>query len=143
MIFFTDPAIEYTFEDEAEARKCFEECKSLASSEDRGSYADFRVVMLCAEEFDEDDEPYELETLEYYALPIKAKVIFEGGESRNNPEKAVDYMLVNLTDGTELYAEADPVEGNDWANFDTLKAEILKQAAEAGISADRLYFIGD
>lgn len=140
---FTDPVIEYTFEDEAEARKCFEECKSLAYSEDRGRYANFRVVMLCAEEYDEDDEPCGMEELEFFALPIKAKVVFEGGKSRYDAEKAVNYMLVNLTDGTELYAEADAVEGDDWANFDTLKAEILKQAAEAGIGEDRLYFIGD
>ena len=140
-----DPVTVRTFEDEAEARKYFEANKNeLASSQDKGEYANFTIAFLCAEEFDEDDEPAgDYEELEYFAHPIKAKVVFEGGESRYNPEKAADYMLVKLTDGTELYAEAEPVEGDEWANFDTLKAEILKQAAEAGISPDRLYFIGD
>ena len=140
---FTDPTIEYTFDTEDEARKSFEQCKTLAYSEDRGRYANFRVVILCAEEFDEDDEPCGIEDLEYFAKPIKANVLFEGGESRNNPGKAVDYMLVTLTDGTELYAEAEPVEGNEWGTFDALKAEILDQAAEHGIEPDRLYFMGD
>ena len=140
---FTDPTIEYTFDTEDEARKSFEQCKTLAYSEDRGRYANFRVVILREEEFNEDDEPCEAMDFEFFAKPIKANVLFEGGESRNNPGEAVDYMLVTLTDGTELYAEAEPVEGNEWGTFDALKAEILDQAAEYGIDPDRLYFIGD
>jgi hypothetical protein len=137
---FTDPKIESSFDTEAEARKYFEQCKNLAFSEDRDRYANFRIVILREEDFDDDDEPCGAEDLEFFAKPIKAYVIFEGGESRNRPGIAVDYMLVTLTDGTELYAEAEAVEGKDWANFDDLKTEILQQAEEKGISPDRLNF---
>lgn len=137
---FTDPKIEYSFDTEAEAQESFDQCKNLAFSDDKGRYANFRIVILRAEEFDEDDEPCGAEDLDFFAKPIKANVLFEGGESRNNPGKAVDYMLVTLTDGTELYAEADAVEGSDWANFDDLKAQILEQASQNGIDHNRLYF---
>lgn len=141
---FTDPTLVASFDTEAEAREAFENRKrNLAESRDRGSYADFRIVLLQESEYDEDGDPDQAWDLDYYAAPIPASVVFEGGKSRQDPEKAVDYMLVNLTDGTELYAEAAAVDGDDWANFDALKADILEQAAENGIDRDRLYFIGD
>ena len=140
---FTDPVTEGSFDTEAEAIRCFEDCKQLATSHDRGAYAEFRIIMLQRVEIDEDGDPVFAVVTDDYAVPLPADVFFEGGESRYNPEKAVDYMLVNLTDGTELYAEAEPVDGAEWANFDALKAEILDQAAEKGISPDRLHFFGE
>ena len=140
---FTDPTIISSFDTEAEARQAFEGYKSMASSYDRGAYAEFKVLLMWETMYDDDEDPLQSWDIDFFAEPVKARVTFEGGESRQDPEKAVDYMLVNLTDGTELYAEAEAVEGDDWANFDALKAEILRQAAEKGISADRLYFIGD
>jgi hypothetical protein len=140
---FTDPEIIDSFDTEAEAHQAFEEYKNGSYSYDRGAYAEFKILLLWETEYDDDGDPVMSWDIDFYAEPIKAKVIFEGGESRDNPGEAVDYMLVTLTDGTELYAETEAVEDNDWYNFDGLKAEIIKQAEENGIDPDRLYFIGD
>lgn len=71
------------------------------------------------------------------------KVNYRGGESRLQAGVAVDYMLaVTEVDGeqVELYAEAEAIDGDEDANFDGLKAEILRQAIEAGVDADQLRF---
>lgn len=52
---------------------------------------------------------------------------------------AVDYMMVEI-DGTELYAESEAVDGDEDANYDDLKAEIIAQANDAGIDENELEF---
>lgn len=67
-------------------------------------------------------------------------VRYEGGESRTLPGAAVDYMLA-VVDGVELYAETPATD--DASSYDELRAEIIRQAAEVGISADQLSFYYD
>ena len=67
-------------------------------------------------------------------------VRYEGGESRTQPGRAVDYMLA-VVDGVELYAETPATD--DASSYDELRAEIIRQAAEVGISADQLSFYYD
>lgn len=83
----------------------------------------------------------------------KIPVIFNGGEARDaqRHQYGVNYMICDA-DGVELYAEVGPEEWDsfdpedfDAAAFDTwsedtLKAEIIRQAEEAGIPADALSF---
>ena len=66
-----------------------------------------------------------------------SKVDYKSGDSRINPGVSVDYMLV-VVNGVELYAEAIAQDEN--ANYDELKASIIKQANEHGICADTLIF---
>lgn len=73
----------------------------------------------------------------------KIKVEYMGGESKENPGMAVDYMLaIAEMDGkeVELYAEEKAKEDED-ANYNNLKSEILAQAKEAGIAEDELEFM--
>ena len=75
----------------------------------------------------------------------KINVKYSSGESRTNPGKAVDYMIATLgnEDGyeiDEIYAEADPVEGDETGTYEELRAEILSQAKDAGVPADILQF---
>ena len=59
------------------------------------------------------------------------------------PGMAVDYMLaVAKVDGkdVELYAELDAVEGDEDANFDALKADIMEQAQEMGLTSEDFSF---
>ncbi len=67
-------------------------------------------------------------------------VRYEGGESRTLPGAAVDYMLA-VVDGVELYAETPATD--DASSYDELRAEIIEQAADVGISADQLSFYYD
>lgn len=67
------------------------------------------------------------------------KVFYGGGESRSKAGVAVDYMMVEI-DGTELYAESEAVDGDEDANYDDLKAEIIAQANDAGIDENELEF---
>lgn len=75
------------------------------------------------------------------------KVTFGTGTSRCG-DGTVDYMLVSVpAEGmedigleAELYAEETPVPGDKYANFDALKAEILKLADEADIPHECLEF---
>jgi hypothetical protein len=69
-------------------------------------------------------------------------VRYAAGESRQHPGKAIDYMLADV-DGTELYAEAEPVEGDETATYEDLAAEILSQAVAAGIDVTRLEWWND
>lgn len=95
------------------------------------------------------------------------EVLFEGGESRSiirdGKPVGVDYMLVvvEAPDGeeVELYAERDTTdiweydeeareghykEGCDeYTFYEELKADILDQAAEVGISPNELEFYAD
>lgn len=67
------------------------------------------------------------------------EISFESGESRHGTH-GVNYMLYRSGD-VILYAET-PVPGGvseDYGYF-ALRAEVLRQAAEEGISADRLVF---
>lgn len=70
------------------------------------------------------------------------KVNYSGGESRYNPGKAIDYMIVDV-DGEELYAEADAIEDDETGTYDSLKDEIIKQADEIGIPRSELKFFYD
>ena len=78
------------------------------------------------------------------------RVIYCGGESRKEAHRACDFMLVNLDDGDELYAERvypSGVEG-DSPEFnhleeqyeEELRAEIIEQAAQRGIDSAQLVF---
>lgn len=67
-------------------------------------------------------------------------VRYEGGESRTQPGRAVDYMLA-VVDDVELYAETAATD--DASSYDELRAEIIEQAAKVGVSADRLTFYYD
>ena len=77
----------------------------------------------------------------------KYKVTFGSGTSRYD-DGTVDYMLVNVpAEGmedigleAELYAEEKTVPGNENANYEALKAEILRLADEAEIPHERLEF---
>lgn len=72
----------------------------------------------------------------------KYKVTYQGGEGRYTNE-AVDWMMVTIeTDDEpiELYAEREMVEGDETANYDDLKADILRQAEENGIDKNSLVF---
>lgn len=63
-------------------------------------------------------------------------IIFEGGESLNNPGKAADYMIVRR-DRDALYAERlveDRFDADDdFDHYDDLLADILGQAEEEGM----------
>ena len=75
------------------------------------------------------------------------KVTFGTGTSRCG-DGTVDYMLVSVpAEGmedigleAELYAEENVVPGNGNANYDALKAEILRLADEAEIPHECLEF---
>ena len=77
----------------------------------------------------------------------KYDVTFGTGTSRYG-DGSVDYMLVSVpAEGmedigleAELYAEETPVPGDKYANFDALKAEILKLADDADIPHECLEF---
>lgn len=81
----------------------------------------------------------------------KIKVTFAGGEARDwhpGDIHIVNYMRAQFEDEdgdeVELYAEYAVSESDDEvAGYDELKAEIIEQAAEYGIAADRLHFYYD
>ena len=82
----------------------------------------------------------------------KYKVDHYGGESLEQPEKGCDYMICHVDDEdgelVDLYAEIvcpDDVTNDDvdaWSDsvYDDLKAEIIRQAKDYGIAAERLEF---
>jgi|GEM_PF-379140 len=73
----------------------------------------------------------------------KYRVEYQSGESRNG-NKAVDWMMARIPqeegEDIELYAETDPIDGVEDGTYETLKAEILDQAAEKGIPSESLKF---
>ena len=81
----------------------------------------------------------------------KIKVTFAGGEARDwhpGDIHIVNYMRAQFEDKdgdeVELYAEYAVNESDDEvAGYDELKAEIIEQAAEYGIAAERLHFYYD
>lgn len=78
-------------------------------------------------------------------LEMKYNVEYQGGESREIPGVAVDYMLSNVMvdgDEVELYAEKE-AEEDETATYEDLKAMILEQAKEYGIAAESLSFFYD
>lgn len=66
------------------------------------------------------------------------EVEYSGGESRENPEQAVDYMMVRIK-GTELYAELPAAEEEN-GNYEDLKDMIIDQADSIGYHKDMLRF---
>lgn len=80
----------------------------------------------------------------------KYRVDYQAGTSRYG-NKGVDYMLVSVPAPgmedigleAELYAEEDIVPGNEDANYEALKAEILRLAEEANIDPECLEFFHD
>lgn len=66
-------------------------------------------------------------------------IIFEGGESREHPGKACDYMIVRR-DHDELYAERLVEDrwdvADDFDHYDDLLADIIDQAEEEGMIFD-------
>ena len=90
---------------------------------------------------DKDGREYirTLKAIDPDAVEIAAiNVLYEAGESRQNPGKVVDYMLAEV-DGVELYAEAEN-DGEETATYEALKAEISRQAKASGIDPARLHF---
>lgn len=83
----------------------------------------------------------------------KIEVKFEAGEAcywHHGELPAVNFMLAKFEDEdgdwVELYAEHEIVEDEDAGGdegYDELKAEIIEQAKEYGIEADRLHFYYD
>ena len=85
-------------------------------------------------------------------LDKKYRVEYYGGESRQQPGKGCDYMICAAWDEdgdpVELYAEIicpdDVTEDNvdDWSDSvsDDLKAEIIRQGKDYGITAEQLEF---
>ena len=79
-------------------------------------------------------------------------VTFFNGESRQQPGKPCDYMLCLVEDEggrpVELYTEvlepSDLTAGDmaawDYAMFDDMKVEIIRQAELLGVAADQLAF---
>lgn len=83
------------------------------------------------------------------------KVTFEGGSSRAN-NRGCNYMIADVDDGIELYAECE--EPEEWIgkdvdeispedlnrfddeSFDVLKEEIIRQAKENGVDVNSLQF---
>lgn len=80
----------------------------------------------------------------------KYRVDYQTGTSRYS-SNSVDYMLVSVpAEGmedigleAELYAEEAIVPGNDDANYEALKAEILRLAEEANVDPECLEFSHD
>lgn len=68
-------------------------------------------------------------------------VDYKAGESRWNPSKSVDYMMV-IADNLDIYAETES-EDDEAATYDDLKTDILEQAAENGVAAESLVFCYD
>lgn len=67
------------------------------------------------------------------------KVRYDAGESRQGNE-AVDFMIANVGD-VELYAEATPDADDECGTYETLKAEIIRQAKANGIRPEELLFM--
>lgn len=76
----------------------------------------------------------------------KFDVLYSAGEGRYIPG-GVDYMITTAEnadeDDVELYAEMEPVEGDECGTYDDLKAEILDQAKEKGVPVESLKFFYD
>ena len=82
----------------------------------------------------------------------KYRVGYHNGESRQQPGKACDYMTCWVKDedggSIELYAEmlepdglvVDDMAAWDYAIFNDLKADIIRQAKDCGIAAEQLAF---
>ena len=80
----------------------------------------------------------------------KYRVDYQAGTSRYG-NKGVDYMLVSVPApgmediglSVELYAEENSVPGDEDANYEALKAEILEMADENDIPHECLEFFRD
>lgn len=101
-------------------------------------------------EYEETQKQIEVANID----PQILEVDYAGTESRKDPSKGVDCMSAKFTDADgydeELYAEVDnPTDGNgddledDTFSYNTLKKEIIRQAAEYGIRREQLSFYED
>ena len=140
------PTLEVSFDTLQDAKDEFEaRFRGYATtSRGAGHDIDIRVAWIQETEYDEDGEEIYANYVDVFDVaPLPAHVEYEGGESRYS-DKAVDYMLVKVNHDkgylVELYAEADPVDGDETATFSDLKAEILRQAADHGIDPRGLEF---
>ena len=106
--------------------------------EEAGELNDFDDI-YSPEEMPLEDLAEELEAAVLVFEDGKVEVEYKAGESRKNPGECIDYMLADV-DGVELYAEAEPVEGDETGTYDELRAEIIRQAEENGIDAKKLRF---
>lgn len=70
----------------------------------------------------------------------KYKVLYNGGESKKNPRKAVDYMLAvvecNDNQSWRLYEESDDID----CSYEILKDSIIRQAIFLGLKEEQLIF---
>lgn len=66
-------------------------------------------------------------------------VEYNSGESRIHPGTSVDYMLVIIA-GAEIYSELPSVDGDENANYEELKYDILCQIAERGYPTEPFKF---
>lgn len=112
---------------------------------DQQPFEDDRFVQTGENSYKLDDFEYECEAEAEDGINI----IFEGGQAMDGIHGCV-YMLGRYVDDDgdeqELYAEVlapdTEEECDDDFGYDELKAEIIKQAKEAGISEERLIFPG-
>lgn len=142
--------IQESYDTLEDARTVFEKVyRGLTSTRQEwgsaGGYADVVFYELLETVYDEDGDLEGFDIIDEAFAPLPAKVEYEGGESRNQIGAdgnmlAVDYMLAE-PGGIELYAERPAIEGDETGTFDTLKADILEQAAANGIPADMLDFM--
>lgn len=105
--------------------------------EESGELNDFND-MYSPDEMPLEDLAEELEEAVLVFDSEEIPVEYQGGQSRSG-ESIVDYMRAEA-DGVELYAEAEPVEGDESGTYDELRAEIIRQAEENGIDAGKLQF---
>ena len=111
--------------------------------------ARFRELEECGELSDYSDiyNPDEMPMEELAEELEDAVLVFDDGEilveyqcgQSRSGESIVDYMRAEV-DGVELYAEAEPVEGDESGTYDELRGEIIRQAEENGIDTEKLRF---
>jgi hypothetical protein len=73
----------------------------------------------------------------------KIEVLYQSGESRENPGVGVDYMLAKIEDEeilAELGAEEEIELYAEDGSYEELKEEIIEQAREYGIAEVQLKF---
>lgn len=104
---------------------------------DDGNMEDFNS-MWTSDEMPIDDLAEEMEDAVLVFDDGEILVEYQCGQSRSG-EGIADYMRAEI-DGVELYAEAEPVEGDETGTYDELRAEIIRQAEENGIDTGKLQF---
>ena len=105
--------------------------------EEAGELNDFSDI-YSPDEMPIDDLADDLEAAVLVFDDAGIRVEYQSGQSRSG-EGIADYMRAEV-DGVELYAEAEPAEGDETGTYDELRAEIIRQAEENGIDAEKLRF---